>query len=43
MKKCLLIVDMQNDFSEDGLLPVDGFSDIIQGINNKIETYISKD
>ncbi|TCG11666.1 isochorismatase family protein [Mycoplasma todarodis] len=43
MKKCLLIVGMQNDFSENGALPVPGFSDIIQGINKKIENYISGD
>ncbi|NQZ29563.1 MAG: isochorismatase family protein [Mycoplasmatales bacterium] len=43
MKKCLMIVDMQNDFSEDGTLPVSGFSEIIQGINKKIEEYKNKD
>ncbi len=39
MKKCLLIVDMQNDFSEEGALPVSGFSELIKGINKKIEEY----
>ncbi|CAM9140134.1 isochorismatase family protein [Mycoplasma todarodis] len=43
MKKCLLIVDMQNDFSEEGALPVAGFSELIQGINKKIEEYKNKE
>ncbi len=43
MNKCLLIVDMQNDFSENGALPVIGFSDLIQGINKRIEEYKNKE
>ncbi len=43
MKKCLLIVDMQNDFSEAGALPVAGFSEIIPGINKRIEEYVKED
>ncbi len=40
--KALIIVDMQNDFSEDGPMAIKGFSDIIKGINSKIKEYSKK-
>ncbi len=39
--KALLIIDMQNDFSEKGTLPVSGFSELIQPINKRIDFYNS--
>lgn len=39
MKKALIIVDLQNDFCEGGVLPVPGGGSIVQGINAIMDEY----
>lgn len=38
-RTALLVVDMQRDFFEDGLLPVDGASEIVETVNKLIERF----